>query len=176
MTLSLIRPRWISSSELNTELWKSGWGYYQDNTYTESSPLVINNARVALSIDGAWSNTETWYLPNTGGLWDITNDEITLDAVGDSFIFRLDWKAKAGSNNSFYDIELDIWDWSTIDIIEDTMQMVKWVNAEQRFSRTYPWFSLTTFISNGWKLYFDTREDVVNLSVYDIWIVIKKLL
>lgn len=153
---------------------ENGWGYYQDGTYTESVPLAIDNARVQIEIDGAGSNTETGYSPSAGALWDTTNDKITMNSVGDSFTFRLDFKAKASANNSFFNLQLDIGDDSQIVIAQKTLQMVKGVNVEQVFSETLSGFALSTFITNGGKIFLDTSVDSVNLEVYDIGIVITK--
>lgn len=151
-----------------------GWGYYQDNTYTEWSPLAINSARVQIPINWLGTNTETGYLPASWDLWNTTDNKIMMDSIWDSFTFRLDWKAKAGSNNSYYDIELDIWDGSSIVILKNTLTIVKGINVEQSFSRTFSWFALATFITNWGKIYLNSTDDGVNLSVYDLAIHIQK--
>ena len=97
-----------------------------------------------------------------------------MPELWNSFTMRLDWKAKANSNNSYYDIELDIWDASPIVIIKDTLTIVKGINVEQSFSRTFSWFALANFITNWGKIYFDSSADWVNLDIYDLQINISK--
>jgi hypothetical protein len=151
-----------------------GWGYYDDSTYTEASPLSVNNARVQVEIDGLNTATETGYLPSSGDLWDTTNNKILMPTIGDGFIFRLDWKAKSSNQNSYYSLELDIGDGSSIVIAGRTYQMVHGINQEQRFTDTITGFALDTFVANGGKLYFDSTQDGANISVYDLGIKVEK--
>lgn len=173
-TGDIIRVVFIDAETSSESFPKIGWGMYDDSTHTLASPLAVNNSRVQLTIDGLGPTTETAYLPSTGDLWDTTNNKITLNAVGDSFDLRVDFKAKANSNNGYFDLQFDIGDGSPVTIVEKTLSIVKGINTEQRFSETISGFSLATFISNGGRLYVDTTNDGINLDVYDLAVIIKK--
>ena len=156
----------IASQTLTAE---TGWGVWDDNTYTEGAPLAVNNARVQLTNDGANGNTTTTYLPTSGALWNTTTNKIIMPSVGSAFILRLDFNAKTASVNSYFDWQLDIGDGAPdIIIAQNTRTFIKGTNTEQRFSQTITGYALATFLANGCKIYIDSTGSTHNISVYDI--------
>ena len=152
-----------------------GWAFYRDNQYTELSPLISNDEIIYLTNNGLGATTEKSYLPDTGELWDATNNKIIASGVGDAFVMRIDFKAKAQKNFSYFSIGIDIGDGSPIVIVEKTLSMVKGINVEETFSETFLGFSLNTFDANGGKVFIDTVADSANISIYDIGINIAKV-
>ena len=152
-----------------------GWAFYKDNAYTELSPLVSYNDVVYIGNDGLGATTEKSYLPNTGELWDATNNKIIASGIGDAFVIRVDFKAKAQKNFSYFSIGIDIGGGSPIVIVEKTLSMIKGINVEETFSETFLGFSLNTFNENGGKIFIDTTSDGSNISVYDISLNIAKV-
>jgi len=151
-----------------------GWAYYQDSTYTSGSPLVVNNARVQLTNDGLGANTEDAYLPNgISALW--IGNKITPENVGDAYEIRIDFKAKMSQTNAYGEVQLDIGDGSIINIIKRTITFPRGAGVEHSFSMGFPIFCLSTFVTNGGKLYFDTTQGSDNMSVYDIAIFIARI-
>jgi len=152
-----------------------GYGYWGDSTYTSGSPLVVNNSRVQLTIDGLASNTETSYLPKgVTTFWNTSTNKIVPENVGDGFIGRLDFKAVPSGTDVYFDIQIDIGDGSVIDIFNDVELFPKGTGVEQKFSIPLPFFSLSTFVSNGGKIYVDTTVGSKNMSVYDIGILVHR--
>lgn len=145
-----------------------GWGFYGDTEYTEESPLVIDGAVGQIEINGLRDTTERRFLPVTGDLWE--NNKITMPVVGRGFIFRLDFKVKADSNNSHFDLLVDIGGETPVVISRKVLQIVKGINTEQVFSEVVSGFALDAFIENGGKIYIDSTDDNVELSIYDIGI------
>ena len=153
---------------------KLGWGYYNDNQYTEASPLAVNNARVQVPINGLGLTTEKGFLPPDGELWDAVTNDILMDTIGQGFNFRLDWKAKSADQNAYYDMELDIGDGASIVIIGKTIPMIKGVNIAERFSETISGFALANFVANGARIFLDSTADGSNISIYDIGIKVER--
>lgn len=141
-----------------------GWVYYKDSTYTSGSPLAVNNARVQLTNDGLGSTTETSFAPHDMSLW--VGDKITPPYVGSSFSMRVDFKADPAGVSDWGDFQLDIGSGAPINVVTRTVTMQKsGVNA---VSIGVPIFCLTTFVTNGGKLYFDTSTSGDSIDVYDI--------
>ncbi|MAI17152.1 MAG: hypothetical protein CBC71_06330 [Rhodobacteraceae bacterium TMED111] len=161
-------------SNIITRYGEYGWAYYQDDQYTEGSPLSVDNARVQVTINGNGGSTETRFLPDFGDLWDTANNKINMETVGDAFLIRFDYKGKAATNNAYFDVQLDIGDGSPIVISQETKRFLKGTNKEQIFSDTISGFALETFISNGCKIYIDSTDDGADLEFYDFGIKIER--
>ena len=152
-----------------------GWAFYRDNQYTELNPLVSDDEIIYLTNNGLGATTEKSYLPDTGELWDTTNNKIIASGIGDAFVMRIDFKAKAQKNFSYFSIGIDIGDGGSIVIVEKTLSMVKGINVEETFSETFLGFSLSSFNANGGKIFIDTTADPSIVSIYDIGINIAKV-
>ena len=151
-----------------------GWAYYDDSTYTSGSPLNIDNARTAISIDGAGPTSESRFLPGDGELWDTSNNLIIGRNLGDVLTVRLDFKGVANNNNSYFDIEFDIGSGSPNVIVSKTRVARKGSGNEQRYSITVQLYTLDTFITNGCKIYLDTTGSGHDYDFYDFGILVER--
>lgn len=134
-----------------------GWAYYQDG---ETSPATqeITTTASYLQIDGAGTSTNTAYLPNgISAFWDITNDKITPENIGDAYTIRLDLEvtSKTGSP-TLIDLSLDIGGTSsiTIPIVERIISTTK--TPPYKISVGFPIFCLSSFNTNGGRIFLTT--------------------
>jgi hypothetical protein len=150
----------------------TGWGYYQDSTYTSGSPLVANNAKVQMSIDGLGANTEITQLPNgVTNLWDVATNKIIPKSIGDSYAIRVDLSASPTTASDWLDFIIDIGTGAPdIPVVTRTLTFAK--TGTTNFSIGVPIFSMSTFVTNGGKLYLDTSVSADNVSIFDMAITI----
>ena len=150
---------------------ETGWGFYVDSTYTDVSPLVINNDKIQITCDGLGGATNTTELPaRLSGIWNTTTNVIDAKDAGDSFGLRFTFKATA-PQNGYFDIGLDIGTdiiSSPIVIASETKIHPKGAGVVSTYSFDVPIFSLSTFVTNGGKLFVDTRDDAIAVNVHDI--------
>lgn len=151
----------------------NGWAYYQDNQYTQGSPLVSSTSKTQLTINGLGANTNREYLGSFYDHW--VNDKILCQNVGDCFIVRLDWKVQSSANNELFDIIFDIGtDETPIPVIQQTHSFRKGDNGIQRYSKTVSLFCLDTFKQNGCRIFIDTSDSGATLNIFDIAIKIER--
>ena len=158
-----------------TEVYNSnGWGYYKDSE-TSPATLAITTTPTKLLIDGAHANSETGYLPREirgiSDLWDTTNDNIIGINEGDSYDARIDLEITGKvSNPNVLIITLDIGGGVgiTIPIVEEEVPIAK--TPPFSGSAVFPFFSLTTFITNGGQIFIATDTGSVTVSARAIFI------
>jgi len=153
----------------------TGFGVYTDTVYTEGVPMLVNNARVQFSCDTASYIDQ---LP-TGitELWDVTDNSIVPENVGDGYNIRVDMRFKADALNSRFDLELDIsllGDGSNV-ILLDTVQCLKAANTEQRYTETHFIYSRETFVANHGRLFLNSTELGDTVSAYAMGITIARV-
>lgn len=152
----------------------TGWAYYQDSTHTSGSPLAVNNARVQFTVNGSGANTNTTYLPSgMSNLW--AGDKITPENIGDAYEVRVDFTAEMNSANGYAELQIDIGSGSQINIVTRTVTFAKGTGVAQKFSFGFPIFCLSTFVSNGGKIYLDTSSGSDNMDVYDKAVFISRI-
>lgn len=142
-----------------------GWGYYADSLTTPS--IVIGTSYTQITIDTLGAFTNTSYLPleirGTSQLW--SGNKITPIAVGDDYDGRFDVtiSAKSGSP-SYIEVILDI-SASTPGsnkVFTGYIQTGSAVPYDQ--SLPLDFFSLTTFLANGGRLYAKVDTGSVTLT------------
>jgi hypothetical protein len=153
-----------------------GWAVYFDDQYTEGSPLVIDDTRTNLMINGQGAATITTYLPNAVTiLWDTNNNEIVSSAIGNAYNVRVQFKAKAAVGATFFDIEFDIGNGAGPVIASRTLGAPKASGVEIQYSVGLPIYSMETFVANGCGVYLDSTPDSATISVYDLQIHIQQI-
>lgn len=151
-----------------------GWANYRDSTYTSGSPLNANSAKVQLTNDGLGATTNTTYLPDgVSGFWNSSTNKITPSAVGDAFDLRIDMTAEPAAANDWFEIIIDIGDGSP-DVPIVTRQVSLKKSGASKLSIGFPIYCLSTFLTNGGKIYLDTSSSGDNISFYDIGIFLKR--
>jgi hypothetical protein len=151
----------------------TSWALYADSTYTDVSPLSINNAKVQIACDGLGGTTnKTQLSPNIAitDLWDAVTNRITPVNIGDAYSLRLTFDAQ-GPQNAYFDIGLDISSDiinSPIVIARETKIHPEGTGVTSGYSFDVPIFSLSTFTTNGGALFIDTRDDAIQLDIFNI--------
>lgn len=145
----------------------TGWAFYDDSEYTELSPLNINNDTAQITIDGLGAFTERRYLPyGVQDLW--VNDKIDPENIGDTYSFRLDLTAKAGSNEDKFRVYVDIGDGGVVEILSQTFEINKNIGQTEDFSYSVPLFTLATFNVNNGKIMIEMDDDIdfYNMGIF----------
>lgn len=149
----------------------TGWAFYDDSEYTEASPLNVNNDVSQVTIDSLGSFTERRYLPyGVHDLW--VNDKIDPENIGDTYSFRLDLTAKAGSNADKFRLYVDIGDGGVVEILSQTFEINKNTGQTEDFSYSVPIFTLGTFNANNGKIMIETDNDI---DFYNMGIFIQRI-
>ena len=152
-----------------------GWVIYQDSTYTAGSPLSVASAKVQLTNDGLGAGTNKSDLPeDVTDFWDSVTNTIISDNEGASFDIRLQFTATSSAVNTYFDVTFDIGGAGTTIIAGQTKIAPKGIGVPTRYTVDIPIFSLATFIANGCKIYLDTSAAAFTLSVYDIYLMVKR--
>ena len=154
----------------------SGWAIYSDSTYTSDSPLVLDKAEANFPVNGLGSATNKEYLP-TGvtDLWNVGTNKIIVDAVGDSYLCRLDFKAISATANAYAVISFDVGSGSPNIIASETVTFPKGDGEIHVFSTTISLFALGAFVTNGCKITISTVDGDHNISFYDFGIFIQRV-
>jgi hypothetical protein len=142
-----------------------GWGYYADSLTTPS--ITIGTTYTQITIDALGALTNTNYLPleirGTSNLW--SGNKITPISVGDDYDGRFDVtiSAKSGSP-SYIEVILDI-SGSTAGTNKVFTGYIQTGSATP-YDQSLPldFFSLTTFLSNGGRLYAKVDTGSVTLT------------
>lgn len=157
----------------NSNSSESGWAQYNDDQYTELSPLVIpTGQRVKLPNNAA--NIINSQLP-TGVLefYNGTTQKITPDSVGDSYMLRVNFKAFTDDNNGYAELQLDIGGTQGI-ILERGLNFPRGTGSSnvRSFSSSSLIYTLGQFVSNGGELFINNIRGTT--SIYDISYVISR--
>ena len=154
----------------------TGWAQYIDGEYTSGSPLSVNNSKVQITVNptiGAGSKIETYLPAGVGEFWDDTNNRIQAQKEGDAYTVRLNFTGDPAGVSDFGQIIFDIGDGAPdIPIATRTVSFAK--ATATTVSTTTSLFSLSTFVANGCKIYFDTSDSGDNVDIYDISVVITR--
>lgn len=134
-----------------------GWAYWFDSVHTDVSPQTITaGTRTLLTVDGLGTTTELSNLhtvPST--VWDTSTSTMQPTAVGEEYDVRVAFTAipTTVSQGEYLTLELDIGSGSQINIITETLPLLKGSGVNNVFSRPLDVFCLTTFNTNGGKFY-----------------------
>jgi hypothetical protein len=150
----------------------TGWAIY-DDAASHATPVVVNNVKTQLTIDGLGTTTETSYLPaNVTSLWDSTANIITPEKLGDAYDLRIDFEATPTNINDYANLIIDIGGGGSIPIVNRSVTFVK--TGVSSFSVGFPISAMTDFLTNGGKIFFDTSVSGSNVSVSNIVLFIKR--
>lgn len=156
-----------------------GWLNVVDGTYTPGSPLsVTGGVRTQLDITYGGSSDAT-YMPRgetgtgTGGWWDDVESRFLPQNVGDSYDVRLSFKCDPTVNNDSILIEYSIDETSSPKniIASNNVRLATSSTVEGNVSWTVGVFSLTTFVTNGLKIFVTPGAA---MDFYDMSVLIKK--
>ena len=154
----------------------TGWAQYTDGEYTSGSPLSVNNSKVQITVNptiGAGSKIETYLPSGVGEFWDSTNNRLIAQKEGDAYTVRLNFTGDPAGISDFGQIIFDIGDGAPdIPIATRTVSFAK--ATATTVSTTTSLFSLSTFVENGCKIYFDTSDSGDSVDLYDISVVITR--
>lgn len=152
----------------------NGWAYYADNTYTDVSPLAVNNARVQLTIDALGPRTETDFLPpSVATFWDVVDSKIIPEKLGDAFDLRIDLTGDPGGIDNYLDLTLDIGDGITPDpLVTRTLKFTR--TSETRFFAGFPAEVTAAFLANGGRIYLDSTVSGDSMDFFNFGILIKR--
>lgn len=157
-----------------TELYSvGGWANYQDGETTPATQ-VISTTPTTLKVDGLGAASNSQYLPREiRGVSELWNgvDTITPINIGDSYDIRftLNATAKTGSPNVIRVI-LDIGNDTGITINIAELQMPVVTTPPFTITGSIPIFCLTTFITNGGRLFLSTDAGTVTISSRAVFI------
>ena len=150
----------------------TGWAIY-DDAASHATPVAVNNTKTQLTIDKLGATTETSYLPaNVTSLWDSTANIITPEKLGDAYDIRIDFEATPTNVNDYANLIIDVGDGGSIPIVNRSITFVK--TGISSFSVGFPISSMTDFLTNGGKIFFDTSVSGSNVSVSNIVLFIKR--
>ena len=146
----------------------AGFGFYVEDQTTPSTQ-VINTTPSILQIDGLGATSTSAYLPHEirgiSELWDSSVNEIKPINVGDGYTLRLDLEitAKSGAPTELV-LELDINGGATptVVIVERIIEVGK--TPPYTVSIAFPFFSLSTFTTNGGRLFLSTDTGDVTVT------------
>jgi len=148
-----------------TELYGvAGWGYYQDSLATPT--ISVTTSFTQITIDKLGSLTNESYLPyeirGSGSLW--ASDKITPVNIGDDYDGRLDIQITARTGSPTYiEFIIDI-SGSTPDTNRIFTGYMLSTNATPyRQNLPLDYFTLSTFVTNGGKIY--ARVDTGTVTV-----------
>lgn len=155
-----------------------GWEFLFDNTYTESSPLVVTqNTPTQLTCDGARANLR--YPSDFTGAWDTTQGILKPAILNGFGIVRVSFVGEtlATANPNYFDIEVKTGfgspiifgspsapggDW----IWKSTQSFIKGQNVHQHFNFVMPLFVGAQFASTG--AVIELLSTTSSFNVYDI--------
>ena len=158
-----------------TELYNvAGWGNYSDAETTPAT-LTINTTPSVLQIDGGGSTSSSAYLPReirgVSELWDTTNDKMTPINIGDAYDIRfsLEITGKTASPNVI-NVVLDIGVGAGITISIAEVQIPVVTAPTFTVTGAIPIFCLTTFKTNGGRLFLSTDAGTLTVAARSVFI------
>ena len=163
---------------LLTRIDNTGWANYADTQYVSTNHLVVANARTLYTIDGLGAGTNTNYLPAAAvstGLFNTTSNFIVSSSIGNAFDIRLQFTAEATSLNTEFDIEFDIGAFgSTTNVISAKAIVSPKGTDPNAYIVTVPVYSLGDFVTNGCRIYINTKIDGSTWDFWDLRLFIKE--
>ena len=151
----------------------TGWAIYDDQA-SHTSAITVNNTKHLITIDGLGTTTNTTYLPAAiTELWNTTDDKIVPAKLGDAYDIRLDFKAQPTNQADYANLILDVGTTgSPIPIVNRSIAFLK--TGISSFSVGFPIGTLSDFLTNGGKFYFDTSVSGDSVDISDVVLFIKR--
>ena len=169
-----LRTAFTKTNDNTLELYNvSGWANYADGQ-TAPATQTINTTPSLLLIDGLGANSESGYLPREirgiSELWDGV-DTITPINIGDAYDVRFSFTVtgKTASPNVITAVlDIGVGAGITINIAETQTPVV--VSPPFTITGAIPIFCLTTFVTNGGRIFLSTDSGTLTLSSRSIFI------
>ena len=151
----------------------NGWAIY-DDLASATTPVVVNNTKHQITIDGSGPTNNVTYLPvGISSLWDTTSNKIIPAKLGDAYDIRVDFKIEPTNINDYANFILDI---GTVvapnPIINRSLTFLK--TGISSFSIGFPIAAIQEFITNGGRMFIDTSVSTSNVSISDVDLFIKR--
>lgn len=151
----------------------TGWAIYDDQA-SHTSAITVNNTKHLITIDGLGTTTNTTYLPAAvTEFWNTTDDKIVPAKLGDAYDIRLDFKAQPTNQADYANLILDVGTTgSPIPVVNRSIAFLK--TGISSFSVGFPIGTLSDFLTNGGKFYFDTSVSGDSVDISDVVLFIKR--
>ena len=151
----------------------NGWATY-DDLASATTPVVVNNTKHQITIDGSGPTNNVTYLPvGISSLWDTTSNKIIPAKLGDAYDIRVDFKIEPTNINDYANFILDI---GTVvapnPIVNRSITFLK--TGISSFSIGFPVAAIQEFITNGGRMFIDTSVSTSNVSISDVDLFIKR--
>ena len=151
----------------------NGWAIY-DDLASATTPVVVNNTKHQITIDGSGPTNNVTYLPvGISSLWNTTSNKIIPAKLGDAYDIRVDFKIEPTNINDYANFILDI---GTVvapnPIINRSLTFLK--TGISSFSIGFPVAAIQEFITNGGRMFIDTSVSTSNVSISDVDLFIKR--
>ncbi|AXF52563.1 MAG: hypothetical protein [Caudoviricetes sp.] len=150
----------------------TGWAIYNDNQYTSSVPLVINQGSRTKITNNSNVVLNSQLPIDVTSWWNSTSNKITPSVDGDSYIVNLRFTASSSSITGLADVELDVG--GALGVIDgSTISLRKGSGNTQHISLKFDLYSGSTFLANGGEFYLRSVDG--NTSIYDIMLKITRV-
>jgi len=151
----------------------TGWAIYDDQA-SHTSAITVNNTKYPITIDGLGTTTNTTYLPAAvTEFWNTTDNKIVPAKLGDAYDIRLDFKAQPTNQADYANLILDVGTiGSPIPVVNRSVSFLK--TGISSFSVGFPIGTLSDFLTNGGKFYFDTSVSGDSVDISDVVLFIKR--
>jgi hypothetical protein len=151
----------------------NGWAIY-DDLASATTPIVINNTKYQITIDGSGPTNNVTYLPvGVLLLWDTTLNKIIPAKLGDAYDIRVDFKIEPTNINDYANFILDIGtNLSPNPIINRSLTFLK--TGVSSFSIGFPVAAISDFIANGGRMFIDTSGSTSTINLSDVDLFIKR--
>ena len=151
----------------------TGWAIYDDQA-SHTSAITVNNTKHLITIDGLGTTTNTTYLPAAvTEFWNTTDNKIVPAKLGDAYDIRLDFKAEPTNQADYANLILDVGTTgSPIPVVNRSIAFLK--TGISSFSVGFPIGTLSDFLTNGGKFYFDTSVSGDSVDISDVVLFIKR--
>jgi len=151
----------------------TGWAIYDDQA-SHTSAITVNNTKHPITIDGLGTTTNTTYLPAAvTEFWNTTNNKIVPAKLGDAYDIRLDFKAQPTNQSDYANLILDVGTiGSPIPVVTRSVSFLK--TGISSFSVGFPIGTLSDFLTNGGKFYFDTSVSGDSVDISDVVLFMKR--
>ena len=151
----------------------TGWAIYDDQA-SHTSAITVNNTKHLITIDGLGTTTNTTYLPAAvTEFWNTTDNKIVPAKLGDAYDIRLDFNAQPTNQSDYANLILDVGTTgSPIPVVNRSISFLK--TGISSFSVGFPIGTLSDFLTNGGKFYFDTSVSGDSVDISDVVLFIKR--
>ena len=139
-----------------------GWGRYDDNEWTEASPLpLLDGVKVVLT-----NNASSAAAYGSFSFFDSAAQRIVAQNVNDTYMVTVVFKGKAANANSTH---LDLHFYSPtgdFDRLSKTLPFDKGNNQEQNFHNVFQYYADADLVNNGLEIQINSHGG--SAEVYDI--------